>query len=405
VLVTISLAGGPIEETPKNAGVSEVAAIAINEAATNRLTSTNIRDIMTGVNISVRAGAAGDVLQVSANGSPEDLDTGLQEIHALMTDGRIEESAFKNWKLQTLQFLDMVSKMPRFKATEAMLDLLSGGDPRLTLMTKGKVDAQTLAAAQRWFSRLCREAPIEVSVVGDISLDAALPLIEKYVGSLPKRVRTAEHLDKLRALPRSTGPLVKHVDVETVTPQAMAIAGFFGCEGRNVGDRRALDLASEILTSRLVKRIREELSIVYSIRARNQPSWRYADSGTFAAGAPCDPENVNRVVDEVDAVFKAFAEKGPIEEELANAKKQIANNLDTEMREPAYWSEVLAHLDLHHRDLNDEKQEKEAFERFTGDQLRAVFAKYYVPTRQFRVTAVPTLAPKTDVEKQPAAAP
>ena len=35
------------------------------------------------------------------------------------------------------------------------------------------------------------------------------------------------------------------------------------------------------------------------------------------------------------------------------AKKQIANNLDTEMREPGYWSSILAQHDLHHRDLVD----------------------------------------------------
>ena len=101
-------------------------------------------------------------------------------------------------------------------------------------------------------------------------------------------------------------------------------------------------------------------------------------------------------------MFKTFATDGPADEELANAKKQIANNLDTEMREPAYWSSILSHHDLHHRDLNEEKREKEAFERFTGDQVRAVFAKYYKPTRQFRVTAIPTKAPKADAEKAPA---
>ena len=104
-------------------------------------------------------------------------------------------------------------------------------------------------------------------------------------------------------------------------------------------------------------------------------------------------------------MFQAFAKDGPTDDELSNAKKQIANNLDTEMREPAYWSAILSHYDLHDRDLKEEKREKEAFERFTGDQVRAAFAKYYKPTRQFRVTAIPTNAPKADAEKEPAATP
>ena len=405
VLVSISLAGGPIEETGQNAGITEVAALAINEAATNRLTSTNIRDIMTGKNIRISANATGDNLTIQLTGSPDDLEIGLKAVHALLTDGKIEESAFKNWKLRTLQRIEMLDKMPPYRAFEAMIDLLAGGDPRVTFITKAKVEAQSLAAAQAWFDRLCREAPIEVAVVGYLELDKAMPLIEKYIGSLPKRKRSAGHLDQLRRLPRSMGPLVRAVEVETVTPQAMAITGFFSCEGRNAHDRRALELASETLTSRLIKRVREELSIVYSISGRFQPSWMYADSGTFGAGAPCDPDNVDRVVEEVQKIFQAFADKGPTAEELSNAKKQIANNLDTEMREPRYWLGILQHHDLHRRDLQQAKIEKEAHERFTAEQVRDVFRKYNTPARQFRVTAMPTkVESEAKQEKQPAAA-
>lgn len=390
VFVSVSLAGGSIEETTNNAGITEAASLTIKEAATNRLSSTDLRDIMTGKNINVSVRSAGDSLTLQITGSPEDLEIGLQKVHALLTDGKLEASAFKNWKLSSLQRIEMMAKMPMFKAFEAMAELLGGGDPRITPMTKKKVEAQTLASAQQWFDRLCREAPIEVAVVGDISLETAMPLMEKYLGSLPKRTRSAKHLNRLRKLPRSTGPLNQHVKVETVTPQAMAIAGFIGCEGRNTTDRRAMELAAHILTSRAVKRIREDLSIVYSIRAQSSPSWIYADSGRMMASAPCDPKNVDRVVDEVFTLFQAFADDGPTQEELDNAKKQIANNLDTQMREPRYWWRILQHYDLHGRDLEVEKSEKQAFDRYTVEQVRNIFGKYHLPTRQFRVTAVPT---------------
>lgn len=389
VRVTISLAGGQIEETAKNAGITQVASLAINEAATGRLSSTNIRDIMTGKNISVRAFGSDDAFTVSVNGSPEDLEEGLQEVHALLTDGKIEQAAFDNWKQSILQQLVMMQTMPPFKAGEALSELISGGDPRRTLINKEKVEAQSVATAQAWFDRLCATAPIEVAVVGDIQLADAMPLIQKYIGSLPKRSRSAAHLDKLRKLARPTGPLAKHVEVETMTPQAMAFAGFMGCQGRKTVERRALAIASNILTSRVIKRIREELSIVYSIRAGSQPAWVYEDSGLFLAGAPCDPKNVDQVADEVHVIFKSFAEDGPTDEELANAKKQIAERLDTDMREPSFWLSVLRNHDLHGRDYREAKDVKEAYQRFSAAQVQGVFKKYYVPTRQFRVTAIP----------------
>ena len=402
VWVSIALAGGQIEENASNAGITEVAALAVEEAATNRLTSTNIRDIMTGKNIKVSAGGQGDSLTVTVAGAPEDLEVGLQLAYALLTDGKIEEAAFKNWKLRTLQLIDMFDKMPRFKAYEAMEDLLSGGDPRRTRMTREKVEAQSVAAAQAWFTRLRKEAPIEVAVVGDIQREKAMPLIERYLGSLPKRDRSAKHLDKLRRVARPTGPLTRHVKVETMTPQATTFAGFMGCEGRNTFDRRAMQLASNTLSSRVIKRIREDLSLVYSIRASHNPSWIYEDAGRFMAGAPCDPAKAEKVADEIHKMFKAFADEGPTEEELANAKKQIAENLDTGMREPTYWWRILRHHDLHGRDLAQQKIEKAAFERYTGEQVKTVFRKYYTPIRQFSVIALPTKAEKPEEEKAPA---
>ncbi len=390
VFVSVAMAGGRIEETSETQGVTEVASLAVNVPATSRLSSTNIRDLMTGKNINVGSGrgGSGDAFTLSLSGSPADLETGLQLVHALVTDGKIEQSAFDNWKLQQMQGIEMREHMPRFKAVEQLLDVVSGGDPRLAFQTKDQVNGQNVETAQAWFRKIC-SAPIEVAVVGDMEYDAVMPLITKYIGSLPDRPRRAENIDSLRRFSRETGPLVRKVDVDTMTPQAMSMAGFIICDSKHTNDRRALQLASNILSSKLVKRIREELSIVYSIRAGSQPSSIYRDSGQFMAQSTCDPENADRVAEEVHAAFAAFAKSGPTAEELENAKKQVKENLSTAMLEPSYWWSVLRHMDHRGESLDVEKTELDSFDAFTAEQVRDAFRKYYVPTRQFSIMAMP----------------
>src|SRR6185503_13283892 len=139
----------------------------------------------------------------------------------------------------------------------------------------------------------------------------AMPLVQRYIGSLGKRERSAAFLDPKRKSPRPSGPWERQVKVETVTPKAVAYAGFAAAEGKNTSDSRALELASLVVSSRLVKQVREELSIVYSISANNTSSWIYEDGGRFTSGAPCDPTNAVRVVKEVHKILKDFADKGP----------------------------------------------------------------------------------------------
>ncbi len=389
VWVSISLAGGRIEETEANAGVTEAALLAINEAATSRLTSTDLRDIMTGRNIHVRAGCEGDSLAIHVKGASEDLEAGLQKVYALLTDGKIEESAFKNWKLATLREMEQRDKMPMLKGEQQAVDLVTGSDPRITFWTKERVEALMPGQAQAWFDRLRVEAPIEVAVVGDITLDKAVGLITSYVGSLPKRRRTPTHLDGLRHVARPAGPMARLVLVDTVTPQALTVAGFMGCEGRNADDARALQLACKIVSSRVLKRVREELSLVYSLRLRSEPSWIYTDMGWFGGGAPCDPANADRVADEMHGIFREFAKAGPTSHELENAKKLVVNKLDVEMREPKYWLNVLRHHDLHGRDLDQEKKMKRAYQLVTCEKVQKVFKKYYTPDRRVRLIATP----------------
>ncbi len=389
VYMSISLAGGDIEETAQNAGITGVSTLAVNEAATRHLSSTVLRDLMTGKQINVGAGGEEDAFTIQLSGSPSDLESGLQEAYALLTEGKIEESAFKNWKVRTLDQIEEWEKMPTVQASAALEDLLSGGEARRMLITKAGAQGQSIAEAQGWFDRLSRESPIEVSIVGDISWDKAKALAERYLGALPKRSRSAERLDGLRATHRTKGPLVRHLKVKTITPQALVLVGFVGPEGRNTKEARALQMAATIMTSRLIKTIREDLSLVYSIHASSAPSWAYRDDGRWLVSAPCDPSHVEKVSTEIERMLQEFGEKGPTEEELANAKKQIGQQLDVGMREPGYWSGVLKHYDLNGRKLEDEKRKKEDYQGFTAQQVKDAFRKYHIPERSFLVTAVP----------------
>jgi predicted Zn-dependent peptidase len=125
----------------------------------------------------------------------------------------------------------------------------------------------------------------------------------------------------------------------------------------------------------------------------------------FLTAAPCDPDNAQKVVDEAKTIFEAFAKEGPSAEELENAQKQIANNLDTQMREPRYWLSILQNFTFHEMRLEDQKNQKEAYNNYTAKQVQAVFKKYYTPRREFSVTAVPVQAETgKEEEKEKAAA-
>jgi zinc protease len=393
VYVTVTLAGGEIEETAENAGITSAATLVIRQPATSRLSSSAINDLMTGRKIQVSGGGRDDMVTFMVSGSPDDLEMGLRLVHALITDGQIEESAFEHWQQAMVQQYERQRRVPMMIAYDALLQSVSGNDPRRKMLrSPEQLEPITRAAAQAWFERICSGAPIEVAIVGELSLDDAEPLLEKYLGSLAPRPRDASSLAPLRVFAREKGPYTHKLDVDTMTPQAMVVVGMLGCEASNVPRMRALNLASNILDMRLIKRVREELGLVYTVRTQNVPGQAYTNGGFFFAGAPCDPDGASVVTIEIDQIFGSLAAEGPTAEEMEQARGQVLNNLDEVLREPTFWVRQLQDLHLHGADLNDLKDIPAAYEAISAEQVQQVFADYWKDDGKIHIRAFPTHA-------------
>ena len=119
-----------------------------------------------------------------------DLETGFQLAYLLLTEPRIEESAFAQFQTTTKQFLQEALKTPGGLGGRVASSLpYPDDDPRTKPVTPEQIDRLTLAAAQAWLEKLIRESPIEIAIVGDLPQDRALDLAARYLGALPSRAR------------------------------------------------------------------------------------------------------------------------------------------------------------------------------------------------------------------------
>ena len=399
VNVQVSLAGGSIQETAADRGVSDVAALAWSEPATSTLSSTNIRDLMTGKKVHVGRGRGGrggfggspDAFSFSIDGSPEDLDTGFQLAYLLLTDPVIEPAAFDRWKTQQLQFIEMRKNSIDAASVGAVAQTIyPASDPRTQPLTAEQVGKLTVAAGQAWLKHEISTAPIEVTVVGDIAQDKAMQLVSAYLGALPKRDRIADNtLASLRRLPKAKGPIVNKLDVPTETAKAIVVNGFYTADASNLPDTRALNAASRIISTRMFKKVREEENLAYSPRANNQPGETYPGFGIFAMFSPTDPDKTDRLLKLSTDMFQEFATGGPTEEELTTVRKQFANDIDEQMKDPGFWVGRTSTMTFRNINLDDVVGASDYYQKMTAEQIKAAFNKYYTPTSVLQVVVKP----------------
>jgi zinc protease len=264
------------------------------------------------------------------------------------------------------------------------------GEVRAKPLTVEQVRAIARPAAQAWLRRLITDAPIEAAVVGDVDRDTATRLATKYLGALPARPRISDKtLADLRAIPRPQGPISLSESIETLTPQAGVLAGFFGADLRDVRDTRLLSMASRVLTTRMTKSIREERQLVYSIGASSEPATVYPGFGLFAAIAPTDPGKAATLATAIEEMFTEFAKDGPTPDELVVAKKQVANQLDETLKSPSFWLSRLSTLDYRALGLDDLLDAPAQYQRFTAKEIQETFARYDRPDARLRFIITP----------------
>jgi zinc protease len=389
--IAITLAGGPIQETAANRGITEAALRAWERPATSRLSSTQIRDLMTGAKVRVRGAATGDTVTLTVSGDSAELERGLQLAYLLLTDPLIEQPALEQWRDAEAQRITQRKTQPmQVLVDTTAAALYPRGEVRPKSLTVEQVRAITRSAAQAWLRRLITEAPIEVAVVGDLDRETATRLVARYLGALPARPRISDKtLADLRAMSRPHGPISVGESVQVLTPQAAILAGFFGADLRDVRDTRLLSLAARVLTTRMTKTLREDKQLVYSIGASSEPAVVYPGFGLFAAIAPTDPGKAPELAAAVEDMYADFAKDGPTPDELAVAKKQTANFLDETLKTPNFWLSRLSSLDYRGLALDDLLDAPAQYQRFTAQEVQDAFGRYDRPDARFRFVITP----------------
>ncbi len=390
-LVVIRIAGGNIEETPKNVGISVAGSLALTRGslATQGLSAIDITRLMTGKKVVVAGndGEGGTILSI--RGDPSDWEDGFRLAHLLLTQPKVEKVALDTTRQQLLMMLMQAKSSVGFQATIAQEALLSGDDPRFAVPPLERINSITTDESTAWITRIVNTAPIELAMVGDFDRDRTLELAKKYFGSLANRPVTNPALDKLRVVKRNQGPFVKIIDVPTITNRALVRMGWRGPSRGEIKDGRVLTFASLILSTRLAKIIREDKGLTYSIRCANQPNPEYDGMSVLLCQFTADPDKAEKAAALAKKIMLEMQVNGPEPGEMETVRLQLANILGTQLKTPTFWAQALSQLTARGRDIDTLKTLKEDFTSVTVDQIDVVLKKYMTEDRFFQVIARP----------------
>lgn len=390
VVVTIIVAGAELLETCANRGVSQGAAVAWHRPCARSFGAPEMDAYLAGAHVRLRGYAGADSMTLRVTAPRADIESGLRVARLLLTEPIVEPAAFEAWKQDWLQRATPFRRGGESVVHEALAGMMFAAEEcRGRRPTTEAIGALGAPAAQAWLDAMLAPGeggacePIEAAIVGDISLDDAMKLAAVYLGSLPARPRIsgATHAPQ-RAVKPSGAKMTGERAVPGWQGKSYVVAGCFGADIKELADHRALAVGAKVLAARMAANLPEAENVGGDATALSVPSGVYPGFGVVLGVTEVEPERAGDALGRVQHAIQSLCTNGPSAEELSKASGALAEGAAKMLKEPRYWSTMLATSEYRGVTPGEMGAAEKAYRSMTGGAVLAALKKYNVPERR-----------------------
>ena len=395
ILVSVRTGIGDLSQPKDRVTASNMVDNVLTEGGLGDLTVDQLNRVLSGRTYSVNGGMGTDSFQFSGGTKPEDLQLQMQVMAAYMTDPGLRAAPFEQAKSAWPQQIAQLMATPGGAFALQAPVLLAGGDQRAAAPTPEQVAAFTLDEVRNIVKTGLASGPIDIVMVGDVTVDDAIRTVASTFGALPARgpAQTPPAGADQRRFPAPTAAPVRL----THNGQAEQALGYIAWPTvDSIGDRteaRQIGVLSAVLQLRLNDVIREQLAIAYSPRASNSSSDVFPGYGSISAGAEVKPEDLPRYYENIEKIAADLRDNPISEDELTRARRPMVESLSRSRNDNGYWIGQLQDAQEKPASLDEIRHHVADLESVTPADIQRMAQTYLRPDHAWRAEVVSANAP------------
>ena len=371
VLLSLEFKGGktliPTEDMPSFE--DNVWGIYLANSGISKFPGTTLSKMLSGKNVSVNPGIGNITHGIYGQSTPKDLETAFQLMYLHFTDPRFDPEEYETGIQQIKAVLPNLVNTPDFKFQKFVNEKLYAGNERVLLINDEVLEAAKLETIERVYREILFKgaAGATLTIVGNVDLETLKPLVEKYVGSLPKG-KKATKVNESNLIQMAKGVSEEVLNVEMQTPKKTVFQVWSAYMPVSTKEIATLKVANYILDMIYTKTIREKEGGTYgvgsSLGATREPYSRY----TFMVQFDTNPEQAEKLSGLTAKYLKEFAQNGPTEEEMSMALENLKKNIPESRISNSYWQSAIE-LNLEHG-IDYDAEYEEALNSVTAEDIK-----------------------------------
>ena len=340
----------------------------------SKFKSTEVTKMLSGKNLQVGAFIDGLYNGVSGSSSVKDLETAFQLLYLTYTDPRFDQEEWDNAIAQLKAVLPNALGTPQFKLQKDLNDFLYGGNPRRQFISMETLEKANLQTVESNYRKLFASAAGSVMVItGDVDVETLKPLVEKYIGSLPKGKKTKGIKDLAPRIIK--GENIKTIKTDMETPKSTVVEVYSDYRPYTVKDDVLARAVSYVLDQIYVDTMREDEGGTYgassSASAGLEPEPMYIMQVAFE----CKPEMADKLRAMARDEFRKLAENGPTDEQFSRTLENFKKNVPENRISNSYWMNNLVRFAKFGFDYD--KEYEEAVASLTKEGIKEAARRLY----------------------------
>ena len=318
----------------------------LNNTGVAGFSGTQVSKMLTGKSLSVTPYINALDHGIQGSSTQKDLETALQLLYLFFTEPRFDQDEYDNGINQIKAVLPNLVSQPNYKLQKELYKVLYNDSPRHALISQETLDAASLATLEKIYRTLFNDAAgATLVVVGDTDIDTLKPLVEKYIGSIPKGKKALKWIDRKDRVVK--GAVEDIIAVDMQTPMS-TVAQIYSAYLPYTAERKAaLDALSYIMDIRYTNSLREDEGGTYGASTNASFSRRPEETILFQVVFACRPSLCDKLRDLAVKGLKELAENGPTDDEVTSAVLNLQKNIPERRLTNSYWRSAIETYEIY----------------------------------------------------------
>ena len=298
----------------------------------------DLRKRLAGKNVSVSPSVGRQSEGVSGSCVTKDLETALQLLYLTFTQPRRDDDVFTSTIQRAKASLENAEMQPTTALQDTVISVIYNNNVR-ALRTKAS-DLDKLSydrILEMYKERFADGDDFDFYFVGDIDLETAKPLFEKYIGSLPV-VKGKENFKDI-SMKMADGVKTNVFQKKQETPQAIVIFAYHTHEfnTKSLRDVLTLDILKQIMDYTYTETVREQEGGAYGVGVTSSNTDYPEEMAIMEFQLPTAPDKRAKMTEIIYKGVDNMVANGPSAEYLDKAKQYLHRSHEESLKQNGYW--------------------------------------------------------------------